>query len=185
MASAHTKICSSVNGGNGFSIPLPSLFSKKLRQRCAVRQSAQTVHERCFDEFPVFAAGVANFARISAAVAIVEPALAAGPQSWPIQKHFGDGIGITGGAGRAIEMEAFSLKLGQMSQVIGMPDNTAIILLCHKHIPADPTKYFDNERLALLNATRQQKLAELTSQKLRQLRQEAAPRNLLPHSIVD
>jgi hypothetical protein len=116
---------------------------------------------------------------------VVELAAKGGELDKPIHKHFGDGIGVSGGAGRAIEKEAFSLKPGQMSQVIGMPDNTAIILLCQKHIPADPTKNFDNERLALLNATRQHKLGELTSQKLRQLRQDAAPRYLLTRPSAD
>jgi hypothetical protein len=98
---------------------------------------------------------------------VVELAAKGGELKDPIHKHFGD---------LSIEKEAFSLKPGQMSQVIGMKDNTAIILLCQRQIPADPTKSFDTERLNLYEKTKQHKLPEIFRDKLAQLRRDAAPR---------
>src|SRR5207244_3928648 len=58
----------------------------------------------------------------------------------PIHHHFAD---------PRIEKEAFSLKPGEVSSVIEMPDNTSVILKCVQHIPADTTKRMEEVQLAL------------------------------------
>ena len=93
----------------------------------------------------------------------------------PIHKHFGD---------PRIEKEAFSLKPGEISQVIGMPDNTAIIILCEKHLPANSTKTFESERQLLYSEIYELKLAQRIQDKVVELRKDAAPRYMLarqPH----
>ncbi len=88
----------------------------------------------------------------------------------PIHRHFGD---------PRIEKEAFSLKPGEISQVIGMPDNTALIIMCEKHLPADATKRFDTEKLNLHKEIYEMKLAQRVQDKVVELRKDASPRFLL------
>jgi len=88
----------------------------------------------------------------------------------PITKHFGDA---------RIEQIAFNLKKGEVSPLIGMPDETVIILKCDQHIPADLTKRLENERVALAREIHEQKLAQRIYDKLAELRKEAHPNLLL------
>ena len=53
-----------------------------------------------------------------------------------IHKHFGD---------PAIEAKAFSLKEGEVSGMIDMPDGTYAILRCDKRLPADTAADFSKE----------------------------------------
>jgi parvulin-like peptidyl-prolyl isomerase len=88
----------------------------------------------------------------------------------PIHKHFGD---------PNIEKEAFRLRPGEMSQVIDVKGGLSIILLCERHLPADATKSFEKEQIALYNDVRQEKVAKLAKARAEQIRQAAAPRTLL------
>lgn len=87
----------------------------------------------------------------------------------PIHKHFGDAN---------IERDAFNLKPGQMSQVIGMPDKTAIILMCEQHLAATPVQEKD-ERLKLHKDIFDMKLAKKIQDQVVELRKQANPRILL------
>lgn len=88
----------------------------------------------------------------------------------PIHKHFGS---------LEIEKEAFSLKPGEISRVLGMPDNTSIILFCVQHLPPDTTKTIEGERAGLLKEITEIKVAQAIQQKMQQLRKDADPRFLL------
>jgi parvulin-like peptidyl-prolyl isomerase len=84
----------------------------------------------------------------------------------PIHRHFGD---------PRIEKEAFSLKPGEVSSVIAMPDNTSVILKCVKHIPADTTKRMEEVHLALHKEIFDAKLAQEIPKVFEELRKQANP----------
>ena len=88
----------------------------------------------------------------------------------PIHKNFGD---------PQIEKIAFNLNPGEVSQLIGMPDKTVIILRCDRKIPADPTKRFEDERASLLAEMRDLKLSQRIPEVLTKLREQANPKLLL------
>ncbi len=92
----------------------------------------------------------------------------------PIHRHFGD---------PQIEKIAFSLNVGEVSQLIAMPDHTVVILKCDRKIPADPTKRFEDERTALLAEMKDLKLTQQIPEYLAKLRKEANPRLLLRNEI--
>lgn len=99
------------------------------------------------------------------------PALAAkGGEMPPIHKHFGD---------PRIEQEAFSLKPGEVSKLIDMADGTSVILKCVKHIPADNTRRFEEERLHLQKEVYDIKLAQEIPKVFQQLRARADPKIFL------
>ncbi len=78
-----------------------------------------------------------------------------------------------------IEKEAFSMKAGDISPVIGMPDNTAIILFCEGHLPANSAKRLEDERPALSREIFEMKLAQQIQEKVVTLRREATPKLIL------
>jgi hypothetical protein len=89
-----------------------------------------------------------------------------------IHKHFPDA---------KIEKEAFSLKEGQVSPLIQAPDGTWIILRCEKHVPANPSKHIDQERMALSKEVFERKLAMKIPEAFGELRKAANPRILMPN----
>jgi hypothetical protein len=89
----------------------------------------------------------------------------------PINKHFGD---------QRVEKIAFSLKPGEVSELIGMPDGTTLILRCEEHIPADETHRMDQERMALHREITEMKLAQQIPLYVQKLSAAAAPKILLP-----
>ncbi len=105
------------------------------------------------------------------------PALAAkGGEVPPIHKHFGD---------PNVEREAFSLKVGQVSRLLEMPDGTSVILKCDKLIPADTLRKLSEERLALHKEITEFKLNQEIPRMFKQLRDEARPVILLrPRDII-
>jgi len=99
------------------------------------------------------------------------PDLAAkGGAAPPIHKHFGD---------LNIEREAFSLKVGEVSKFIEMPDKTCVILKCDAHLPADTTRRLEDERFSLHNQLVEFKLAQEIPKVFQTLRAQANPKVLL------
>jgi hypothetical protein len=88
----------------------------------------------------------------------------------PIHKHFGDA---------RIEQAAFSLKEGEVSGIIDLPDGSHIILLCEKHLPDNKAARFETERMKLMQDVTEMKLAQRIPQVVQELRQRATPRLLL------
>lgn len=105
----------------------------------------------------------------------VAPLAAKGGEVPPIHKHFGD---------PRVEKEAFSLKPGDVSQLIQMPDGTSILLKCDKHIPADTTKQIGNERLKLMDELTEFKLNMEIPKVFKELRDAARPNVLLRGPVV-
>jgi len=89
-----------------------------------------------------------------------------GELPYPIHHHF---------PVAEIEKEAFSLKEGDVSRLMELPDKTWIILKCDKHLPQDPTKTFAEERLALHTEIFQVKLQQEANVVFEDLRRKAAP----------
>jgi hypothetical protein len=99
------------------------------------------------------------------------PALAQnGGKVPPIHQHFGD---------PKVEQIAFNLKPGEVSEIIGMPDKSFVILKCDKHLPPDTTKNFDNERMALQKEIFEIKLQQEIPKVFKELRDHANPTILL------
>lgn len=94
----------------------------------------------------------------------------------PIHKHFGD---------PRIEKTAFAMQPGEISEVIAMPDNTAVILMCERHERADTLKRFENERHVLHNEIMEMKLGQKISEQVVAFRREANPRLLLARPSID
>lgn len=84
----------------------------------------------------------------------------------PIHRHFQDAN---------IEKTAFMLKVGQVSEIIGLPDGTAIILRCEKHVPADKSKSIEQEAPQLHNEIYEVKLAQEVRDYFEKLRRDARP----------
>jgi hypothetical protein len=93
----------------------------------------------------------------------------------PIHRHFGD---------PRIEKEAFSLKPGEVSSVIEMPDNTSVILKCVKHIDADTTKRMEEVHLALHKEIFDGKLAQEIPRVFEELRKHANPTVFLRKQVT-
>jgi hypothetical protein len=95
----------------------------------------------------------------------------------PIHHHFG------GPDGAEIEKEAFSLKEGDVSRLLRMPepDGSTIILRCEKRLPPDTTKSLTNsgDRLALHKEVFEFKLQQETNAVFDELRKDATPYLLL------
>ena len=92
----------------------------------------------------------------------------------PINKHFGDA---------KIEAAAFSLKPGQVSPLIELPDGTYMVLKCDKHLSADMTKNFAGMRLELDKEMREVKLSQKMQEVFTQMRAQAKPRVLLTNQV--
>ncbi|MCI0681952.1 MAG: hypothetical protein L0Y71_07600 [Gemmataceae bacterium] len=92
----------------------------------------------------------------------------------PIHRHFGD---------PNVERIAFGLKEGDVSPLIGLADKTVVILKCDKHIPADLTKRFEEERLALYQEIYDLKLQQTINEKVAKMREDASPKLLLQREL--
>lgn len=104
----------------------------------------------------------------------VEQLASTGGEIPAIHKHFGD---------PRIEREAFSLKPGELSQVIEMPDKTAIILMCDRHVPPDASVTFESKRLELQKEIFDLKLSQRIPEYFAELRKKANPRLLLTREV--
>jgi len=94
------------------------------------------------------------------------PAIAAqGGRVPPIHKHFGDAN---------VERVAFSLKKGEVSELMQMPDKTWIILKCDELIPATNAN-MSAERLTLHKEVFDRKLQEEIPRVFQELRRQAGP----------
>lgn len=87
----------------------------------------------------------------------------------PITMHFGD----------PIEKKAFSLKEGQVSDLIEMTDGTFVVMKCDAHMPADKTKHYAQEREALFQEIFEVKLGQKIQEHFSELKRLAHPQNLL------
>jgi hypothetical protein len=91
----------------------------------------------------------------------------------PISRHCGD---------ERIERQAFSLKPGEVSQLIDTPDGV-IILKCVGHLPPDATKKIDTEREALKKEILDQKILQEIPKVLKELRAQAEPKLFIRKQI--
>jgi parvulin-like peptidyl-prolyl isomerase len=105
----------------------------------------------------------------------IGPLAAEGGKIPPIHHHFAD---------PNIEREAFKLQKGEISPLIGMPDNTTVILQCVQHLPADTTKRLDQERMALNNELTEMRLAQEIPKVFAELRKTANPQIFLKRDFV-
>jgi hypothetical protein len=110
--------------------------------------------------------GLAEFEQEAKAWNIPGPLQAEAGKVPPISKHFAD---------PNIEKEAFQLKPGETSPLIGMQDGSVVILHCIKHIPADTTKNLDQERSALHREVYEARVGEAIKTVFVELRKQADP----------
>lgn len=94
----------------------------------------------------------------------------------PIYKHFPD---------KVIERVAFSLKEGEVSEIIGMQDGSRIIMKCDKHIPPITNHKLVNEEVALRREVFDRKLAEAIPKYFNEMKRQANPRLFLHHEPFD
>jgi hypothetical protein len=92
----------------------------------------------------------------------------------PIHKHFAD---------PNLEREAFKLKPGEVSPLIGMPDKTTVILRCERIIEADTTKKLDQVRMDLYHEIFESKVAQMVPETFKKMRDEARPQILLERDM--
>jgi hypothetical protein len=104
------------------------------------------------------------------------PLAAKGGEIPPIHKNFAD---VT------IEREAFSLKPGEVSKLLEMPDGTSVILKCVRHIPADTTKKLADERVNLYKEVFDLKLQQVIPKMFQQLKQEANAKLFLKKNTME
>ena len=124
-------------------------------------------HEK--DKFEIWARaskGLADFEKEAKTWNIPGPLQAEGGKVPPIFKHFPD---------PNIEREAFNLKPGEVSTLIGMPDGTSVILHCIQHIPADTNKKLDDVRVALHHELFEARVAEASKTAFVEMRKQANP----------
>lgn len=84
----------------------------------------------------------------------------------PIHKHFPDDW---------IERQAFSMKPGEVSIPRQLQDGTWLIMRCEEHLPANNKYTFAEERLKLERDLFEVKLTQTVGEKIKQLREQAAP----------
>ena len=94
----------------------------------------------------------------------------------PIHRNFGDA---------QIERKAFSLKAGEVSELLQIEDKTWIILKCDEHIPANIAAKYEEERTTLFKEVSEFKLAQEMPKLFARLRQEANPRILVANRPVN
>ncbi len=92
----------------------------------------------------------------------------------PIHRHFGDAT---------MEKTAFSLKDGEVSGLMGMPDGTWVIMRRECLIPADTTKTIDAVRQDLYRELMELKVQQEVQKTLATLWQQARPNLLLEREI--
>ena len=88
----------------------------------------------------------------------------------PIHRHFGD---------PKLEEAAFRLKEGEFSGILDMRDGSHVILLCEKHLAANATARFEEERMALGRHVEELKLAQAVPAAFQQMKQKANPNLIL------
>ena len=93
----------------------------------------------------------------------------------PIHKHFGD---------KRIEEEAFSLRPGEISKCLPMPDKSTIILKCDRVIPEDKDHDLEFERARLRTKVYERKLAEAIPKAFQDMRKQADPKIFLPREEI-
>jgi hypothetical protein len=94
----------------------------------------------------------------------------------PIHHHFAD---------ENIERYAFSLKVGEVSGFIELPDKTIAILRCEERIAPQGFKIYENERNALYGEVYEMKLQQEIPKMFDQMRKEARVNNLMTPSRND
>jgi hypothetical protein len=92
----------------------------------------------------------------------------------PIHMHFGD---------KKMEETAFRLKPNEISDPIQMPDGMYVILLCEKHIAADPTAKFEYVRTQIQKDVLDLKIAQKIPEVFKKLHDDASPRLVLANSV--
>ncbi len=92
----------------------------------------------------------------------------------PIHRHFPD---------PKIEKEAFSLKPGDISSLIEVPDGTWVILRCVEHLPPDQTKRIEDVRMGLSKEIFERKLQMRIPEYFGEMRRAANPRVLIATNL--
>jgi hypothetical protein len=88
-----------------------------------------------------------------------------------------------------IEAEAFKLKPGEVSPLIGMEDGTTVILRCIQHHPAESQRSLEQERMGLYRELADMRLAQEIPKVFAGLRKDANPqiflkREGIPHDAT-
>jgi hypothetical protein len=98
------------------------------------------------------------------------PNLAAtGGQIMPISRYSGN---------PEVEQEAFRLKPGELSRVIGTPEG-AVVLKCNKRVPPDTSKSLEHERASLEKEVFDKKIQQEIPKVFNELRNQAKPNLIL------
>lgn len=88
----------------------------------------------------------------------------------PIHKHFPDAT---------LERVAFSLKEGEVSEVVELKDKTKVVMKCDKILPADTTNTYESVRLKLAAQLKEAKVAMKIPEVFNELRRKADPKMYL------
>jgi parvulin-like peptidyl-prolyl isomerase len=84
----------------------------------------------------------------------------------------------------ALEKEAFSLKPGEVSKLLTLPDGSRAILKCVQHIPRDTTKRLEGEeREKLYREVTEARLTQMVPQLFKQLRDQANPQIYMKRTL--
>ncbi|MCI0379559.1 MAG: peptidylprolyl isomerase [Gemmataceae bacterium] len=144
-------------------------YGPKVQCRMIVFLKGDNTHKKAWPEVSQPSVQGENAFREWARKQAIPDIASKGGEAPPIHKHFGDD---------RIEKEAFSLKVGQVSSVMQMPDGTHVILKCDAHVPADITKRLEDDsvRTALYDELLEIKLVQRNQEVLAELRKQAAPR---------
>lgn len=95
-----------------------------------------------------------------------------------IHKHFGD---------KRLEETAFSLKEGEVSGLLELPDRSLVILYCDRHIPADRSASFEAERAKLHKEMEDLRVAQRIPEEFKSMLAKAQPKYMLTgtgHQVV-
>jgi hypothetical protein len=118
-----------------------------------------------FDLYDKVRKSDAEFDRAARAQAFA-PLAAKGGLFPPVYRHYNEPI---------IEKEAFSLKPGEVSKLLTLPDGSRVILKCVQHIPQDTTKRFEDERAKLYREVTEAKIAQMVPLYFNEYRKQANP----------
>lgn len=88
----------------------------------------------------------------------------------PIHKHFGD---------KKMEEIAFSMKPGDVSVPLQMPDQTYVIMMCERLIPAETKVSFEAERMKLSREMFDLRVEQRIPEEIKRLREAAKPRYMI------
>jgi hypothetical protein len=84
---------------------------------------------------------------------------------------------------QALEKEAFSLKPGEVSKLLTLPDGSRVILKCVQYIPRNTTKRFEEERSNLFREVTEAKISQAVPQLFLKLREKANPQIYLKGEV--